>query len=80
MLYLSMLHSPISSAFNIESFLRLPSLGNWDLGHKIQLTLGDTFLNGDFASEYAMCVGPVVSMMGDWKTGDEGMKFKELAN
>ena len=53
--------------------------GAWDLGHKLQLVLKDSLINGEYADEYKNNIGDMFSMMGDWLKDAEGMKFKEIA-
>ena len=59
--------------------MHLP-LGNWDLGHKMQLVLSDVFINGDSAGVYSKHVGNLFSLMADWKNDENGMKFREIAD
>ena len=40
--------------------------GAWDLGHKLQLVLKDSLINGEYAAEYKQNIGEMFSMMGDW--------------
>lgn len=50
--------------------------GNWDMGHKLQLVYGDVFLTSKDIKE----VNKVVfGLMGDFVSGQDSLRFKELA-
>ena len=50
--------------------------GNWDMGHKLQLVYGDVLLADDNVKTLNKLV---FSSMGDFTSGQRGLKFKELS-
>ena len=49
--------------------------GHWDLGHKNQLTLGDTFVNGEYAHIYSKNTDYMLLLMSSYKKDKAGLIF-----
>ena len=54
---------------------------SWDLGHRIQLTLGDVLVHADseHSSQYQAHTKLMYSLMSQWKDSKDGLAFEELA-
>ena len=51
--------------------------GNWDMGHKLQLVYGDVLLEDSNLKEFNKVV---FGSMGDFISGQQALKFKELSH
>ena len=55
---------------------------NWDLGHRIQLTMGDFFVrsDSDHSKDYKKVTSTMFSLMKSWKGDKDGMIFEETSH